>query len=575
LEDVGREVTLMGWVRTHRDHGGVVFLDLWDREGMTQVVADPAHDGDAHALAQTLRAEYVVAVRGRVRRRPPDTENPALATGRVEVLADEIRLLNAARPLPFPLHGPDGVDEAVRLRYRYLDLRRDALQRNLRLRHEVVRAMREGLYDEGFLEVETPMLTRSTPEGARDYLVPSRVHAGSFYALPQSPQQMKQLLMVAGVDRYFQIARCFRDEDLRADRQPEFTQLDLEMSFVDRDAVLALVEALVVAVVRSVAPRWRVTTPFPRLTHAESLARYGTDKPDLRWAMPFVDVSEVVAQSAVRFFRETVAAGGCVKGLRVTGGDALTRRDLDELKALCQAEGAEGLLWGAYDGAAWRAPVAKHMAPEEIAALLAAFEAAPGDVLFLVADDGDTVARALGALRKELAERLGRVAPDALAFAWIVDFPLLAWDARTRRWEAEHHPFTAPKAEDLSLLESEPGRVRGECYDLVCNGWELGSGSLRIHRREVQARVFEVLGYTPERAEASFGHLLEAFEYGAPPHGGIALGVDRFTALLAGADSIRDVIAFPKNNRAVDLTLRSPAAVSRRQLDAVHLRPKH
>jgi aspartyl-tRNA synthetase len=444
-DHVGRQVTLMGWVRTRRDHGRLVFLDLWDREGVTQIVADLQTSAAAHAAAADLQDESVVAVEGTVKDRPPHTANPALVTGEIEVAAHRIEVLNPAAPLPYPVEEAPIVDEALRLRHRYLDLRRSGMQQTLRLRHRLIRGMRDALDARGFLEVETPMLTRSTPEGARDYLVPSRIHPGAFYALPQSPQQMKQLLMVAGVDRYYQVARCFRDEDLRADRQPEFTQLDLEMSFVDQEDVLALVEALVVEAIGHAAPDRRLPVPFPRLTYDEAVARYSTDKPDLR-------------------------------------------------------------------------------------------------------DD-----------------------PDTLAFAWITDFPLFKWDGEAHRWAAEHHPFTSPRPEDLPLLASDPGAVRASCYDLVCNGWELGSGSIRIHQRPLQERVLDLLGYTPAAAEASFGHLLEAFDYGAPPHGGIALGIDRLVAILAGCDTIRDVIAFPKTRQAIDPTMRAPAPVAPAQLDTIHI----
>ncbi|MGD1994186.1 MAG: aspartate--tRNA ligase, partial [Anaerolineae bacterium] len=446
----GQQVTLMGWVRTRRDHGHLIFLDLWDREGVTQIVADPQTSAAAHTAAAGLRDESVVAVQGAVRNRPPHTENPTLATGEIEVAAQRIELLNPAAPLPYPMDDTSAVDESIRLRHRYLDLRRHAMQRTLRLRHRLIRGMRDALDARGFLEVETPLLTRSTPEGARDYLVPSRVHPGSFYALPQSPQQMKQLLMVAGVDRYYQVARCFRDEDLRADRQPEFSQLDLEMSFVDQGDVLALVEAMIVEAIGDAAPDKDVVAPFPRLTYDEAVARYGTDKPDLR-----------------------------------------SEQSLDD--------------------------------------------------------------------------------PETLSFAWITDFPLFRWDAAVGRWTAEHHPFTRPRPEDLPLLASDPGAARASCYDLVCNGWELGSGSIRIHRRTLQEQVFDLLGYTPAEAEADFGHLLEALDYGAPPHGGIALGIDRLVAILAGCDTIRDVIAFPKTRQAIDLTMRAPAPVAPAQLDTIHI----
>lgn len=571
-DDVGRQVTLMGWVRARRDHGRLVFLDLWDREGVTQIVIDARVTPEAAAVAHSVRDEYVVAIQGVVRARPGGTENAALATGQVEVAAAQIEVLNPASPLPFPPDDAAAVDEALRQRYRYLDLRRQPLLDNLRLRHRVVKSIRDALDAEGFLEVETPVLTRSTPEGARDYLVPSRVHPGEFYALPQSPQQMKQLLMVGGVDRYYQIARCFRDEDLRADRQPEFTQLDLEMSFVTQEDILRLVEALVVRVIREVRPDLRFEVPFPRLTYREALTRYGSDKPDLRWDMAFVDCTALLGSSGAQIFRDAVAAGGVIKGIRVPGHGDASHSDLDALDALSQALGAGGVVWMRANEATVVAPVSQHLAPEVQQALLRAFGAEPGDLLLIVAGDPDTVSGALDGVRREVGRRLDPADPDRLACAWVVDFPLLHWNSDAGRWDAEHHPFTSPRPEDIPLLASEPGSVRASCYDLVCNGWEVGSGSIRIHRRELQTQVLGVLGYTEEEAQASFGHLLEAFEYGAPPHGGIALGVDRLAAILAGTDTIRDVIAFPKTRQAVDATMQAPAPVTKAQLDEIHIR---
>ncbi|MGC9350279.1 MAG: aspartate--tRNA ligase [Anaerolineae bacterium] len=571
LDDSGRRVVLMGWVRTRRDHGHLVFLDLWDREGVTQIVADPQTATAAYAVARELRDEYVIAVEGTVKARPGGTENPALDTGEIEVAAERIEVLNTTSPLPFPVEDAPNVDETVRFRHRYLDLRRAAMQRNFRLRHQVLKGLRDALDAEDFLEVETPILTRSTPEGARDYLVPSRIHLGEFYALPQSPQQMKQLLMVAGMDRYYQVARCFRDEDLRADRQPEFTQLDLELSFVDQEDVLALVEAVVVEVIGAVAPDKHLTAPFPRMTYDEAMARYGTDKPDLRFGLSFVDCTEILGASDVRIFQAVVEAGGVVKGFRVPGEGATPEAELEPLQTLSQELGAQGVIWLRVVGGRVEAPVARHLGAREHRALIQAFGAQDGDLLLVVADAPEIVNRALDALRREIGDRLGLTDPDTLALGWITDFPLFKWDAEEQRWDAEHHPFTSPKPEDLPLLASDPGAVRASCYDLVCNGWELGSGSIRIHRRELQARILDLLGYTPAEAEAGFGHLMAAFEYGAPPHGGIALGIDRLVAILAGSDTIRDVIAFPKTRQATDLTMRAPAPVERAQLEAIHI----
>ncbi len=568
---IGQEVTLAGWVHRQRDHGGLIFLDLRDRSGRVQVVFDANVSADAYRIGQEARAEYVLQVQGTVRARPAEMINPDMPTGAVEVAAQRARLLNPARTPPIYVHKEEDEDINLRLKYRYIDLRRERLQRNLLLRHRVVKFIRDFLDARGFLEIETPVLSRSTPEGARDYLVPSRIHPGCFYALPQSPQQLKQLLMVAGFERYFQIVRCYRDEDLRADRQPEFTQLDLEMSFAEQDDILDLIEELITAMVPAVAPDKRVLSPFPRLSYAESLARFGTDKPDLRYGMELVDLSAIVAQSGFGVFQNTVAQGGVVKGLRAPGCAGYSRRDLGELEERAKKSGAGGLVWLAVEGEGLRSPIAKYLKEEEKAGLLRALEAEAGDLLLVVAGRPAVVAAALDALRREMGRRLKLGDPHLLAFAYIVDFPLFKWNEEEQRWEAEHHPFTGPKESDLGFLESDPGRVRADCYDLVCNGWEMASGSIRIHRRDVQERVFRLLGYPPEEAQERFGHLLEAFEYGAPPHGGIAPGIDRLVAFLAGEESIREVIAFPKTNQATDPLMGAPAPVSEQQLRELHI----
>ena len=571
-DHLGQQVTLMGWVRARRDHGRLIFLDLWDHQGVTQVVADPRASADAHRTMHAIRDEYVIAVQGEVRARPQGTQNPELATGEIELAATAVEVLNATAPLPFPTDDADNVDEVLRMRYRYLDLRRESMQRNLRLRHRAVKALRDYLDDEDFVEVETPVLTRSTPEGARDYLVPSRIYPGSFYALPQSPQQMKQLLMVGGVDRYYQVARCFRDEDLRADRQPEFTQLDLEMSFIDQEDVLSLVESMMVRLVSSLAPDRPLTVPFPRLTYDEALRLYGTDKPDLRLGMTLVDCTALLEESEVRIFGDVIAAGGCIKGFCAPGYGTASTTDLDALQSLSRTLGAEGIIWLQVANEGVASPMARHLSLEEQRGLVAALGAVPGDMLILVAGATDVVHGALDGLRRDVGRRLGLAAAPDLAFAWVVDFPLLKWDSEAGRWNAEHHPFTHPRPDDLDRLTTDPGSVRASCYDLVCNGWELGSGSLRIHERTLQEQILALLAMTPEEAEESFGHLLEAFDYGAPPHGGFAAGIDRLVAILAGTDTIRDVIAFPKTRQASDLTMRAPAPVTPAQLDEIHLR---
>ncbi len=576
-EHVGQEVTLAGWVNRRRDHGGLIFIDLRDREGITQVVANPELSAEAHATFSQTRGEYVLRVEGLVRRRPDGLENPDMDTGQIEVVANSAEILNPAETPPFYINRDDEVvDEALRLRYRYLDLRKRPMQRNLILRHKVVKFIRDYLDEKGFVEIETPILIKSTPEGARDYVVPSRVHPGKFYALPQSPQQIKQLLMVAGFEKYFQIARCFRDEDLRADRQTEFTQLDVEMSFVETEDILQLTEDLFTALVDVLfaeTGRSILSKPFPRLSYQEAMARYGSDKPDLRFGLPLIDFSDVVAESGFRVFRQAVAEGKQVKALRVPGCADYSRRQLDELGEFVRKHGAKGLVWLLVEeGLSVRSPVAKFLSQAEIAGILARTEAEEGDLILMVADEPKVVAEALGCLRLEMGQRLGLRDDSVLAFAWVLDFPLLEWNEEEGRWNAMHHPFTSALDEDLPFLETEPGRVRAKAYDVVCNGWEIGGGSIRIHRREMQERMFRALGLSKENVQAEFGHLLEAFEYGAPPHGGIAPGIDRLAMLLAGEHNIREVMAFPKTQRAEDLTFGAPSPISERQLVELHLR---
>jgi aspartyl-tRNA synthetase len=567
----GQQVTLAGWVHRRRDHGGLIFCDLRDRSGLVQVVFDAATSATAHRLAAEIRNEYVVQVEGEVRLRPPGLVNPHLPTGEVEVDARRLVILNPAQTPPFPLNEEVELSDTLRLKYRYLDLRRPRMQRNLMLRHRVNSFIRQYLDERGFIEIETPILLKSTPEGARDFIVPSRLQPGKFFALPQSPQQMKQLLMVAGFERYFQIARCFRDEDLRADRQPEFTQLDLEMSFVESQDVRDLIEGLVTAMFRALSTKTIQQTPFPVLTYAEAMARYGSDKPDLRFGLEFVDLGDLVAAGGFGVFTETLAAGGEVKAICVPGAGGFSRRQLDELTEEARSKGARGLVWMKVEGEDVRSPAAKFLAPETLAAIRARCNAGPNDLILIVADSPAVVAEALGHLRLLLGHRLGLASSDVLACAWIVDFPLLEWNEEENRWEARHHPFTSARDEDWSRLETEPGAVLAKAYDLVCNGMEIGGGSIRIHDQTKQARLFSVLGISPAEAQAQFGHLLEAFQYGAPPHGGIALGLDRIVAILADEDSIREVIAFPKTASGTDLMLNCPSPVSPRQLAELHI----
>jgi aspartyl-tRNA synthetase len=563
-EDAGRTVTLMGWAHRRRDHGGLVFVDLRDRSGLVQCVFNPAASGEAHARAEAIRSEFVVALRGEVGLRPPGTENVRLATGSVEVHVREVKILNESRALPFPVEDDVEVDELTRLTYRYLDLRRPSMFRNFALRDTVYRATRAYLHRHGFLEVETPFLIRTTPEGARDFLVPSRLNHGSFYALPQSPQLFKQLLMVAGFERYFQIARCFRDEDFRRDRQPEFTQIDVETSFLGRDDVMTLMEGLV-AEIWQAGRGVTLAGPLPRLSYAEAMDRYGSDKPDLRFDLPLVDVSRLFRDGEFQAFAQVVGQGGVVKALRVPGAGGLSRKDADDLVATAKAWGAKGLVWVKVTAEGFQSPVARFLDPLR-PALVEALGARAGDLLLLVGDAPATTATVLGRFRTELAQRYGLIPADRDAMLWVVDFPAFEWSEEDRRWQAMHHPFTAPRDEDLPLLDTQPGAVLAQAYDLVLNGQEIAGGSIRIHQQAVQQRVFELLSIDKSEARAKFGFLLDALEFGAPPMGGIAFGLDRLVAVLAGEESIRDVIAFPKTQKGIDPMTDAPAPASPAQL---------
>ncbi len=571
-EDVGADVVLLGWVHRVRDLGGLLFIDLRDREGVTQLVFD-RDDAETMGRAKRLRSEYVVGVKGRVQRRSPDTVNPNLATGEVEVLVRHLALLNEAKTPPFPIAEDTPVSEEVRLKYRYLDLRRPRLQGNMILRHRVATAVRRYFDANGFLEIETPILTKSTPEGARDYLVPSRVHPGEFFALPQSPQIFKQILMIAGMDRYFQICKCFRDEDLRADRQPEFTQVDVEMSFARPESVFGLIEPLMRDVFALIGRD--VEPPFLRMPYADAIAKYGSDKPDLRPGMPIQDLREFFRESSFRVFREIVAGGGTVRGFVVGKAGKYSRSEVDGIVDQAKSLGATGLVWArrAEDGTI-TSSILKAMGEDAVRQLLDTAGARNGALLLVAAGEPDATSKLLGQLRLNLARKDGLLDPAATEFLWVVDFPLLEWDADAKRYAAMHHPFTSPMDEDLPLMERDPGKVRAKAYDLVLNGSEVGGGSVRIHDAALQSRMFSLLGITPEEAKLRFGFFLEALEYGTPPHGGIALGLDRLVAILAGVGSIREVIAFPKTAAATDLMADAPSTVDARQLRELHLLPR-
>jgi len=574
VEHVGQKVTLAGWVNRRRDHGDLIFIDLRDREGIVQTVANLETSQTVQGVAADVRSEWVLQITGTVTKRPTGLENPQLPTGEVEVEIEELVVLNPARTPPFPINEDSEVDETVRLKYRYMDLRRERLRNNIHLRHKVVKFIRDFLSDRGFWDIETPILFKTTPEGARDYLVPSRVHPGEFYALPQSPQQLKQLLMVAGVEKYFQIARCFRDEDQRGDRQPEFTQLDLEMSFVEREDIISLTEELFTSLVETILPHKRLLSkPWPRFTYKEAMDRFGKDNPDLRFSMEVQDISDIVEDCGFQVFERTVASNGLVRGLNVKGAAQFSRRQIDELTDFVKQFGAKGLAYLAIaEDGEYRSSFKKFFTPEKLQEVIDKMQGQPGDLLLFVADQPSIVFESLGRLREKLGDQLGLLDADLLAFCWVIDFPYVEWNDDEKRWDPSHHLFTAPMPEDIHFLDSDPGKARGQQYDMVLNGHEVGGGSIRIHQRGLQEKAFELIGLEPEVAQERFGHMLEAFEYGTPPHGGIAPGIDRLCMIFAGEPNIREVIAFPKNQAARDVMADAPSPADPKQMKELHLK---